>query len=215
MKKNRFAEGFCFDKIFSVFVIGAYLGNAIETLFCRVKFGRWMNRSSFLYGHFSAVWGLGFAIATVLFYNYSDSPVGALFLAGMLFGGIYEYVCSAFTEKFMGARFWDYRSMRFNLKGRINLVYCAFWGVAAVIWVKDIFPVLESIIERIPKETGERLSAVLFGFFVINGIISLAAIRRYVERRNGSEERNRFSDWLDNKYSDARIEKVYPLMKLS
>ena len=47
----------------------------------------------------------------------------ALFL-----GGAYEYLCSVFTELVFGKVFWDYSWMPFNLGGRINLLYCFFWG---------------------------------------------------------------------------------------
>ena len=34
-----------------------------------------------------------------------------------------------------GTVFWDYSGFKFNLGGRINLLYCFFWGIAAVIWI--------------------------------------------------------------------------------
>ena len=37
-----------------------------------------------------------------------------------------------------GKVFWDYSDIPFNLGGRINLLYCFFWGIAAVVWLKKI-----------------------------------------------------------------------------
>ena len=45
-----------------LFVIGAFLGDVVETLFCRVTAGVWMSRSSLVWGPFSVVWGLALEI---------------------------------------------------------------------------------------------------------------------------------------------------------
>ncbi|WP_324250056.1 putative ABC transporter permease [Ligilactobacillus ruminis] len=52
---------------------------------------------------------------------------------GTFIGGAYEYICSVFTEIVFGKIFWDYRGLPFNLGGRINLLYCFFWGIATVV----------------------------------------------------------------------------------
>ena len=49
-----------------LFVIGAFLGDMVETVFCRVTAGVWMSRSSLVWGPFSVVWGLALVMATVL-----------------------------------------------------------------------------------------------------------------------------------------------------
>ena len=38
----------------------------------------------------------------------------------------------------------------FNLGGRVNLLYCFFWGIAAVVWLKLIYPLLSNLIEKLP-----------------------------------------------------------------
>ena len=48
-----------FGDLVWLFVIGAFLGDVVETLFCRVTAGVWMSRSSVVYGPFSLVWGFG------------------------------------------------------------------------------------------------------------------------------------------------------------
>ena len=44
-----------------LFVIGAFLGDMVETVFCRLTAGVWMSRSSLVWGPFSVVWGLALA----------------------------------------------------------------------------------------------------------------------------------------------------------
>lgn len=209
-----FAQGLCFYKLFGVFVTGAFWGDVIETLFCRLKGGTWINRSSFLYGQFSVVWGFAFVLATLLFYNIADYPVSVIYIAGVLIGGIYEYGCSLITEKVLGTTFWDYSSMRFQIQGRVNLLYCQFWGLATVMWTKDVFPILESMIEKIPVKAGETLSNLLLILLLIDAAISAIAIKRYAQRRQGKVANTRFWKRMDEVYPDKRMEKRYPVMKV-
>ena len=77
--------------------------------------------------------GLAIAMATYIMYNYRDRSDGFVFAFGTFIGGAYEYICSVFTEIVFGKIFWDYRGLPFNLGGRINLLYCFFWGIATVV----------------------------------------------------------------------------------
>lgn len=85
--------------------------------------------------HCVGVWAI--MIATKMLYNYRERSDGFLFVLGTVLGGAYEYLCSVFTELAFGVVFWDYSEIPFNLGGRINLLYCFFWGIAAVVWLKN------------------------------------------------------------------------------
>ena len=65
-KTGVFAQGCGFYKVFLLFSIGSLLGDIIETIFCRLKMGVWMSRSSLVWGPFSIVWGFAFAGVTFL-----------------------------------------------------------------------------------------------------------------------------------------------------
>ena len=90
-------------------------------------------------GPFSLVWGLAIVLATVLLYKDRDKPDRHIFFVGTILGGAYEYICSVFTEIVFGKIFWDYSKIPFNLGGRINLLFCLFWGFAAVVWIKILY----------------------------------------------------------------------------
>ena len=65
-----------------LFVIGAFLGDMVETVFCRLTAGVWMSRSSLVWGPFSVVWGLALAMATVLLRQNQDKSDRYLFEIG-------------------------------------------------------------------------------------------------------------------------------------
>lgn len=209
-KPEVFAQGCSAYKIFWLFVIGALLGDLVETVFCRITAGVWMSRSSLVWGPFSLVWGFGIAGATWVLYNYREKSDGVLFWFGTFLGGAFEYVCSVFTELVFGQVFWDYSAMPFNLGGRINLLYCFFWGIAAVVWLKKLYPYLSGWIEKIPMRAGKRLTWVLAVFMAADVLVSAMALARYGARGVGQEPSNAVEEWLDIYYDDAAMQRIYP-----
>ncbi len=221
-KENApFAAGCSFYKIVYLFFIGAFLGDITETIFCLITTGRLMSRSSVVYGPFSIVWGLGCALLTLLLYPYRNKSDRYIFLAGTLLGGAYEYVCSVFTELVFGTVFWDYSGFTFNLGGRINLTYCFFWGIAAVLWLKAVYPYLSKWIEKLPRRFGTVFCNVLIVFMVFNVLISSLALARYTERhtegssgQSVSSFQEGLNQFLDSRFTDERMERVYPNAKI-
>ncbi len=208
-----FADGCGFYKIAMLFLIGAFLGDITETLYCRLTAGVWMSRSSVVWGPFSIVWGLAIAAVTALLYRYRKSSDSFLFLTGTFLGGAYEYVCSVFTELAFGTVFWDYSRLPFNLGGRINLLYCFFWGIAAVVWLKYLYPVFSGLIEKIPVRAGKALTWLLILFMAVNVTVSAMALSRYDQRGDGIGPDNAVEEWIDGRFDDGRMERIYPNAK--
>lgn len=209
-RKWIFAYGCGFHKLVWLFFLGAFLGDVIETIFCLATTGRLMSRSSVVYGPFSIVWGAGIAGFTLLLHRYQDKKDASLFFLGTVLGGVYEYICSVFTELVFGTVFWDYSELPFNLGGRINLLYCFFWGIAAVIWMKGLYPKLSGWIERIPVRAGKLLSWTFVVFMACNMVISGLALGRYTSRRSGQPPQSELDEILDTRFEDERMERIYP-----
>ena len=206
----RFAVGCGFYKVVSLFMIGAFLGDITETIFCRVRAGVWMSRSSVVWGPFSIVWGLAIALVSWMLYQYRNRSDRFLFLVGTFLGGAYEYLCSVFTELVFGKVFWDYSRIPFNLGGRINLLYCFFWGIAAVVWFKAFLPKVEKAIEMIPVQAGKLLVWLMVVFMSCNIAVSCMALIRYDERSRGIKAEASWQQWSDTHYDDAKLMKIYP-----
>ena len=169
-----------------------------------------MSRSSVVYGPFSVVWGLGVVVLTMMLHKYKDRDDRYIFLFGTVVGGAYEYICSVFTEIAFGTVFWDYSKLPFNLGGRINLLYCFFWGLAAVIWIKILYPRISGLIERVPVKAGKLLSWCMIVFMTVNIVISAMALARYSDRQTGREAANSIDYFLDDHFPDKRMEWIYP-----
>ena len=214
-KEERFARGCGFFKLASLFILGAFLGDIVETVFCLVTTGRLMSRSSLVFGPFSIVWGLACALLTWILYRYRDKSDRYIFVFGTVLGGAYEYVCSVFTEMAFGTVFWDYSEIPFNLGGRINLLYCFFWGIAAVVWMKGVYPFLSRWIEKLPARMGKVVCSVLLVFLAADMLVSALALARYSERQAGKAEQTAVGQALDEFFPDGFIEKRYENLKLT
>ena len=214
-KEERFARGCGFFKLASLFILGAFLGDIVETVFCLATTGRLMSRSSLVFGPFSIVWGLACALLTWILYRYRDKSDRYIFVFGTILGGAYEYVCSVFTEMVFGTVFWDYSEIPFNLGGRINLLYCFFWGIAAVVWMKGMYPFLSRQIEKLPARAGRAVCSVLLVLLAADMLISALALARYSERQTGSPEQTAVGQILDEYFPDEFIEKRYENLKLA
>lgn len=209
-----FAVGCSFYKLVCLFFLGAFLGDLTETIFCLITTGRLMSRSSVVYGPFSIVWGLGCVLLTAVLYQYRNHRDAFIFLFGTVLGGAYEYICSIFTELVFGTVFWDYSHLPFNLGGRINLLFCFFWGIAAVVWMKVLYPLLSGLIEKIPKKPGIICTWILIVFMIFNMIISSLAMDRYTERHNNpAPAENALEEFLDSHFPDERMKRIYPNAK--
>ena len=211
-RKYIFAKGLCWDKLVWVFLISALLGDIIETFYCGLVNGQWMNRSSVLYGPFSFVWGLGAVVLTVALQGLAEKNDRFVFLAGFVIGGVYEYMCSVFTELLFGTVFWDYSDMPLNIGGRTNVLFCFFWGVLAVVWIKIIFPPMSGWIEKIPPLTGKVVTWIVVFCMACNAILTSAAMVRYGTRAYQPEPANALEEFIDRRYGDAHMERRWPNM---
>ena len=213
--KKVFASGCGFYKLFWVFVMGSFYGDIVETIFVWLNTGEWMSRSSLVIGQFSLVWGIGCFLLTLFLHRMIGWEDRYIMIAGTVLGGAFEYACSVFTEKMFGAVFWDYSHMRFNLNGRINLLYCMFWGIMAVVWLKIIYPWMSEGIEKLPVLFGKILTWGLFVFFLFDISVSCAALVRMHQRDLGDIAPKTWAErYVDRHYTDAWLKKRYRNLKI-
>ena len=88
-------------------------------------------------------------------------------------------------------------------------LFCTF-----VIWIKIMFPILEIGIEKIPIVPGTMICNLVCFFLVIDAILSIMAIKRYIERSKGKYSKGKIWRFLDYFYPDRKIEKIYPHIKI-
>ncbi len=126
-------------KIVLLFIIGAFLGDITETIFCRITAGVWMSHSSLVWGRSASSGAWAIALATWFLYNYRDRSDGFLFAFG---------TCLPRRNPTIHLQCVHRNRIRKSLlglqatflqppEGRINLLYCFLLGIAAVVWLKN------------------------------------------------------------------------------
>lgn len=208
-----FARGINYYKCFWIFFFTAFIGCIVETVFMLLAHSVLQNRSGVLYGSFSLVWGAGAVFLTLCFQRLSARHWAWTFLAGTLLGAGYEYACSWLQEVLFGARFWDYSHLPLNINGRVNLVFCLFWGAAAVIWVRWLYPGVCRLIAYIPNRAGKPLTVAFTLLMACNIAVTAAALVRMDQRQRDIPAQGTAAVFLDQHYTDQRLERIFSSMK--
>lgn len=111
-----------------------------------------------------------------------------------------------------GSRSWDYSGVPFNINGRICLLYSIFWGLLGILWIKSIYPWMGKMILKIPNCAGKIITWVLVIFLAVNGIVSSFAVYRWSERVDNVPASNSFWEYVDERFPDERMERIYENM---
>jgi uncharacterized membrane protein len=194
-------------KIFWIFVIGSVFGFFAEMLYALVYTRTLVIRQGLIYGPFIQIYGIG-AVAYYLLISNVKEPKQAFFM-GMIMGGILEYLCSFLQEIFFGTISWDYSNFFLNLNGRICLLYCTYWGIVAILYLKVVYPALQKI-EPLIYKNSVRIITVLFMLFMTFDIaISCMACNRQQERHQNIPANGQVDEFLDRAYPDEMLDKIY------
>ena len=76
--------------------------------------------------------------------------------------------------------------MPFNIGGRTNLLYCIFWGLLSVVWVKICYPTISGWIEKLPPLGAKIATWAVIVLMSCDAVISAGAMVRYVERQDSA-----------------------------
>ena len=208
MKENRITKVINFImKIFWIFIIGSVFGFVVEMLYATVYTRTLVIRQGLIYGPFVQVYGMGAVAYYFLITKYKE-PKDAFF-AGMIMGGVLEYLCSFFQEIFFGTISWDYSNFFLNLNGRTCLLYCVYWGIIAVVFLKIVYPWLQKIEPLLYRKGIRILTVFLIIFMTFDITISALAANRQQERRENIPPKDDLDVFLDKAYPDEFLDRIY------
>ncbi len=179
-KEDRpFAYGLSFSKLFWLFVIGSFFGTVLETFWALFAEGHFEMRVGWVLGPFIPVYGVGAVAITLCLYKLHSKSDVIVYIASAVIGATFEYLCSYFQEKFLGTISWDYSDTPFNIDGRTNLMFALIWGFLGLVWLRNLYPFISNLIEKIPKKAGKIITVIFCIFMALDGLLSIAAINRW------------------------------------
>lgn len=156
-----FLFGIPLSAAFFYFVVYAFLGWCMETVYCSILERRFVPRG-FLFGPLCPIYGVGVLMMICWFKPFMDRPV-LFYLVATLCMSSWEYFVGWFLETTTHIKYWDYSMYRFNLKGRICLWVCLMWGLLSYLVLFLIHPRVEGLYLRIPYSALVFLDGILLG----------------------------------------------------
>ena len=206
MKKNKLNE---INKIFLIFMIGSIIGYIVEMIVALVQEGHLESRQGVIYGPFTPIYGVGIVIYYLVFQKIKKKDKKKIFLISMLLGGTVEYLFSFLQEKIFGTVSWDYSNWIFNINGRTTLIHCTYWGVAGLLYMSLIEPIIPKIEEMIQKNGVKIVSAGVAVLMIFNITISSMAALRQKERKYNIQSTSHIDAFLDKNYPDEYMNKIF------
>lgn len=195
-------------KCYWIFLIGSFIGCIVEEIWCFIKNKCFQIRSSLLHLPLIPIYGFA-ALLIIIIADKVGYSLWKIFIVGTLIATIVEYVCSYVQEKVFKTKSWDYSDFKFNLNGRVNLIYSIGFGIISMIVIKYIKSFAIFIEELLMSEMFLKFSCFVFIIFVLDVVLSSIVCLRYSKRKQGVVAKNFLEVYLDKNYPDDKVERVY------
>ncbi len=168
--------------LFWYFLIFSIVGLLLETLYCYISVGVLESRKGFIWGPLCPVYGVCGTALIWMLEKLKYKKSWQLFVAGFILGSVTEYILSYILEAIYGVRFWNYEYLRFNLNGRISLIFSIYWGALSVILMRIAKPLIDKFVNKIKPNNKIVIETAIFIFLVIDCLVTVWGIQTYQNR---------------------------------
>lgn len=167
------------QKIILYFFIYAFLGWALETVFCLVTQAKFMKRG-FLYGPLCPMYGFAAVLMVETIKRIKTNTIGKFFICMIAFTS-FEYVVAVVLESLFGLRWWDYSYEVLNFQGRISLPYSIAWGLIGLIFIEKIHPFVKAKLEKFTLLINKKTQVIIMNVLVITILIDfILSVVKYI-----------------------------------
>lgn len=189
------------------FFVYGFLGWCTEVAFAGVKEGKFVNRG-FLNGPICPIYGVGVAVVVSCLDGFKDNLV-LLYISSVVLVTALEWFTGFVLDKLFHNKWWDYSSMPLNLNGYVCLLFSLIWGVACVLIVKVLHPLIHKGLDFLPEFVGWTC-IVLFGvtlfvdlYVTVTDILKMN--KKLAKMNEIATELHRISDEIgENIYEDVK-----------
>ena len=165
----------------TVFAFYSFAGWIVEVIYRSIEHRRFVN-AGFLHGPFVPIYGSGALLiilidsAMVSFNVFIKSAVYFFALSAM------EYITGYLCEKIFRLKLWDYSGNRFNINGRVCLLYSFYWTSAALLFTSFIHPAVSDILLSAGYSLTAGFSVIFILYFTADLIFSLTSAVSFREK---------------------------------
>lgn len=162
------------------FIIYAVFGWCLEVVYQAVELGKFINRG-FLNGPYCPIYGVGVIIVIGCLNPIKDNIL-VLYIGSVLLTSALEFVTGFILEKIFHQKWWDYTDEHFNVMGYVCLKFSLLWGVACLIVVRMIHPLIERFVNWIPHTLGIILLIAVYIGFISDIVMTVLGIMHIKKR---------------------------------
>ena len=186
-----------FMQVLWIFPIYSFLGWCLEVVNSALYRGELVNRG-FLNGSVCPIYGAGAAVLILTFSPVKDN-LFLLYFGAVIAASAVEFIVGYLLKKCFHMTWWDYSQEKFNLGGYICLKVSILWGVAGVMLLRVIHPMIHYAVMEIPALVLNILLAMFYTYFTVDVVITVLSILKF---NRDLREITRLSE-LIHKSSDA------------
>lgn len=149
--------------IIMMFFLFSFSGWAWEVVFYLAQTGKIINRGV-LHGPWLPIYGTG-GLLILIFLHWARKRPVVHFFATVVLCGLVEYFTSYFLEVLYDKKWWDYTGYFLNINGRICAEGLFVFGVAGLMFIYVIAPLIDDRIRKIKKSVLVPIAVVLVILF--------------------------------------------------
>lgn len=167
-------------EILVFFCIYSFLGWCVEVIYATVNSGKFVNRG-FLSGPVCPICGFGVLTVVITLQPLKDNLL-ILFLGSVVLTSLIEFITGFILEKIFNDKWWDYSQDPFNIGGYVCLKFSLLWGLACILVVDVVQPIIYKFVNAFPLTFGEVLLVISLIVFFIDFIVTVSEISKFKKR---------------------------------
>lgn len=177
-----------------IFFIYSFLGWFWETFPCSaIELDKIHNRG-FLLGPICPIYGLGASLSFGVLKNFESSL--EIFIYSAFLSCLIEYIIGYLLEKFFHKRWWDYSNYPFQIKRRVCLYGLLIFGLANILIVKKLTPIL---LFSLSLSSDRILDLLVISFGILFAIDLILTLNHLT---HGFKTLNKVYEVIDDNLSD-------------
>jgi uncharacterized protein len=181
------------------------MGWIIEVVYRSISEREFIN-PGFVYGPFIPIYGFGAAFIIILEFLVHHWPLPIKLTVYGIVLTLIEYFTGFIFEKVFKLKLWDYSDSRFNIHGRVSLLFSLCWTALALIFITFIHPAVLRHVQSLDDSFIRVISIALLIYGITDFVFSIATITAFKKK----------IAYLYSEYfnlSDAEIENIFNSFK--
>lgn len=188
-----------------LFLIYSFFGWCVEVMYFAFETGKFVNRG-YLAGPACPIYGFG-VLGVLYLLTPLKSNLAVLFAGSVIITTLLELVTGFLMEKILHDKWWDYSNKPFNFHGYICIEFSVIWGVACVLVVDVVHPLVSKLLPLLTTRIGGIALIVLLAVFAADFVITTVGVAHFSKfvraARDIETGLGRLSDGIGEKLADG------------